>query len=81
MDEIVLNRMLELLDIQQGHCVKAGATVALNSLERPKGGSKSQNSYYDGHLNMAQAIAWEIHKDIVKENGKHKLVDERSVNA
>ena len=60
MDENVLSRMMELLDIQQKHCIRAGAEVNMNCLGKPKGGNEKQNSYYYGHLNMAQTIAWEI---------------------
>lgn len=78
MEENVLIRMLELLDIQRENCVAEGASAAINCLAYPKGGNKRQNSYYMGNLNMAQAIAWEIHKDIIMHNGKHVLIDERS---
>ena len=77
MDENVLSRMMELLDIQQKHCIRAGAAVSVNDLGKPTGGNAKQNSYYYGHLNMAQALVWEIGKDIIKVDGKHKLVDER----
>lgn len=77
MNKNVLNRMMELLDIQQEHCMRAGAVISVNSFAPPKGGDKAQNAYYTGHLNMADALAMEMRKYIVKENGKHKLVDER----
>lgn len=77
MNETVLNRMMELLDIQQDNCFQAGADVSMNTLEKPKGGNDKQNSYYYGHLNMAEALALEIHKYIIKVDGKHILVDER----
>lgn len=79
MEESIITRLLDLLDIQQAHCMDMGASVSANCLAYPKGGNKRQNSYYMGHLNMAQGLAWELHKDIVKVNGKHVLVDERSV--
>lgn len=75
--ETVLDEMLNLLDAQQTHCMDAGATVEANTLARPKNGNEEQNSYYYGHLNMAQMIAWNIGKDIAKRNGKHILIDER----
>ena len=77
MDENMLSRMLGLLDIQQEHCIRAGAEVNMNCLGKPKGGNEKQNSYYYGHLNMAEALALEIRKSIIKVDGKHKLVDER----
>ena len=77
MNENVLNRMMELLDIHQKHCLDYGASVTVDCLGKPTGGNAKQNSYYYGHLNMAQAIALEIGKDIIKVDGKHKLVDGR----
>ena len=73
MEERIINRMLELLDIQQANCIDSGATVSANTLEKPKGGNKSQNSYYYGHLNMVDAIAIEFDMYLAKENGKHVL--------
>lgn len=75
--ERYLARMVELLDIQQQNCVNMGAKIDKFSFAAFKGGDKEQNSYYSGHLNMAQAIAWESGKDIVKRNGKHILIDEK----
>jgi hypothetical protein len=75
MENNVLNRMVELLDIQEKHCADMGATVYLNCLAKPKSGNFRQNSYYFGNLNMAQAIALEMHKDIVKRDGKHIVID------
>ena len=77
MNETVLNRMMELLDIQQDNCFRAGADVSMNTLEKPKGGNEKQNSYYYGHLNMAEALTLEIGKRVQKADGKHILVDER----
>lgn len=74
--ETMLDRMIELLNVQQQNCVNAGATVSENTLAYPKNGNKRQNSYYMGYLNMAQSLAWEIGKDIIKRNGKHYLIKE-----
>ena len=78
MNEQVLQRMIDMLDIQQAHCISEGATVSANTLTCPKKGNTRQNHYYYGHLNMAQCLAWEIGKDIIKVNGKHLLIDEQS---
>jgi len=75
-EKAVLQRIVELLDIQEEHCRKFGATISCNTLEKPRGGSAAQNSYYFGNLNMAQAIAWEMHMDIYKKNCHHVLVHE-----
>lgn len=75
-EKAILQRMVDLLDAQEHNCREAGATISHNTLAKPKGGSVTQNSYYFGNLNMAQAIAWELHMDIYKTNGHHVLVHE-----
>lgn len=73
MEERIINRMLELLDIQQAYCMDYGATVSANALAKPKGGNQAQNSYYFGNMNIVDAIANEMDMYLAKENGKHVL--------
>jgi len=73
-EKAILQRMVDLLDVQAERCRKAGATISYYTLDKPVGGNVTQNSYYYGNLNMAQAIAWELSMDIYKRNGHHVLV-------
>lgn len=75
--EKMLNSMIYLLDTQLSHCIDAGAKADKWTLKCPVGGNEDQNNFYFGHLNMAQMLAWDAHKDIVKHNGKHILIDEK----
>ena len=75
--EIMLSALMGICDAQLQNCIQSGAKfAAVGRIARLTGGSQTQNAYYDGHINAAEAAVWSIDPgaDIVCDwNGKHRV--------
>ena len=67
---------LRVLDVQRLDCIEHGAEPGMRWFPCYGPGDLGQNCYYNGHMNMMDAMLLPLRKTVViDENGRHHIKD------